>query len=229
MGSMSLNSLTHAPTPRGFDALIPLLATKLGPPCIRRGVVERTALLDGLASETTPTVISVVAPAGFGKSTLLRQWADRDPRPGAWLTVDDDDNDPFVLLTYLAAALDRITPVDPEVLEQLAVPYPSLHVTVSALGDADSLLGGIGLQNQYTFRLVQQLVDDVVLVSEEEIARAMAFLLQEQHLVAEGAGAVGVAALLAGKIANLGSNVGVVISGGNVALDDLLRAVKSGE
>ena len=93
---------------------------------------------------------------------------------------------------------------------------------------ADSLLGGIGLQNRYTFRLVQQLVDDVVLVSEEEIARAMAFLLLEQHVVAEGAGAVGVAALLAGKIANLGSNVGVVISGGNVALEDLLRAVQSG-
>ncbi len=92
---------------------------------------------------------------------------------------------------------------------------------------ADSLLGGIGLDNQYTFNIVQQLVDDVILVSEEEIARAMVFLLREHHLLAEGAGAVGVAALLAGKIAGLGENVGLVISGGNVALEDLLRIVQS--
>lgn len=91
---------------------------------------------------------------------------------------------------------------------------------------ADSLLGGIGLNNQFTFDIVQQLVDDVVLVSEEEIANAMVFLLREHHLLAEGAGAVGVAALLADKIAGLGENVALVISGGNVALEDLLRIVQ---
>ena len=88
---------------------------------------------------------------------------------------------------------------------------------------ADSLLGGIGLENQYTFRLVQQFVDDVVLVSEEEIARGMAFLLREHNVVAEGAGAVGIAALLAGKVSNLGRNVGVVVSGGNVDVERLLK------
>lgn len=92
---------------------------------------------------------------------------------------------------------------------------------------ADSLLGGIGLDNQYTFDIVQRLVDDVVLVSEEEIARGMAFLMREHHLVAEGAGAVGVAALLAGRITELGQNVGVVVSGGNVAIEDLLRVIQS--
>lgn len=88
---------------------------------------------------------------------------------------------------------------------------------------ADSLLGGIGLQNHYTFDLVQQLVDDVILVSEEEIARAMVFLLREEHVLVEGAGAVGVAALLANKVNGAQDNIGVVISGGNVALDTLLR------
>ncbi|HSM57419.1 MAG TPA: hydroxyectoine utilization dehydratase EutB [Candidatus Sulfomarinibacteraceae bacterium] len=92
---------------------------------------------------------------------------------------------------------------------------------------ADSLLGGIGLENRYTFDLVRQLVDDVILVTEEEIARAMAFLLREQRLVVEGAGAVGVAALLAGKVPDPGRNVGVVISGGNVALDALLRIAQA--
>lgn len=92
---------------------------------------------------------------------------------------------------------------------------------------ADSLMGGIGRDNQYTFDIVQRLVDDVVLVSEEEIARAMVFLLREHHLLAEGAGAVGIAALLAGKIAEFGKNVGIVISGGNVALEDVMRVVRT--
>ncbi|HSM58379.1 MAG TPA: hydroxyectoine utilization dehydratase EutB [Candidatus Sulfomarinibacteraceae bacterium] len=90
---------------------------------------------------------------------------------------------------------------------------------------ADSLLGGIGLDNRHTFRIVNELVDDVLLVSEEEIAGAMAFLLREQSLVVEGAGAVGVAALLSGKLSVTGERVAVIISGGNVALSRLLDVV----
>ena len=92
---------------------------------------------------------------------------------------------------------------------------------------ADSLLGGIGLHNQYTFSLVQQLVDDVILLTEDEIARGMAFLLQEEHVVAEGAGATGVAALLADKASHLGQNIAVVVSGGNVAIESLLKVVQN--
>lgn len=91
---------------------------------------------------------------------------------------------------------------------------------------ADSLMGGIGLQNRHTFSLVQRYVDETILVSETEIARAMAFLLHEQGAVVEGAGAVGVAALLSGKVSRLGQNVAVVISGRNVAISDLLRIVQ---
>lgn len=81
---------------------------------------------------------------------------------------------------------------------------------------ADSLQGGIGLQNQYTFDMVNDLVDEIVLVSETEIAEAMAYLFKEEHLVVEGASAVGVAALLNQKIEKLGGNIAVVISGSNV-------------
>lgn len=87
---------------------------------------------------------------------------------------------------------------------------------------AHSLAGGIGLDNRYTFCMVQRYVDDVVLVSEREIAAGMAFLLKSHRLVVEGAGAVGVAALLAGRVRNLGERVAVVVSGGNVALPVLL-------
>jgi len=87
---------------------------------------------------------------------------------------------------------------------------------------ADALAGNIGLDNRYTFRMVQQYVDDLALVSEEEIARAMAFALREHHLVVEGGGAVGVAALLAGEVRGVGRNVVVVVSGGNVSMPLLL-------
>ncbi len=87
---------------------------------------------------------------------------------------------------------------------------------------ADALVGGLGSSNAYTFDLIRELVDDTVQVSEREIAEAMTFLLEEHRVVAEGGGAVGVAALLAGKAKPSGRNVAVVISGGNVDLSLLL-------
>jgi len=81
---------------------------------------------------------------------------------------------------------------------------------------ADSLRGGIGLENQYTFEMVKNYVDEIVLVSEDEIASAMGFAFKEHRLVLEGAGAVGIAALLAGKFQNIQGDVVSILSGGNV-------------
>jgi LuxR family maltose regulon positive regulatory protein len=87
---------------------------------MRPGIVPRRGLLDRLGAGVGPAVISVVAPAGYGKTTLLAQWARRkDPRAG-WVSVDDHDNDPAVLLTYIAIALDRIEAIDPRVFRALA-------------------------------------------------------------------------------------------------------------
>jgi threonine dehydratase len=88
---------------------------------------------------------------------------------------------------------------------------------------ADALVGNVGLNNQHTFRMVQTYVDEVALVSEEEIAEAMAFVLAEHHLVVEGGGAVGIAALLSDKLGQVGGNVAIVVSGGNVGLSKLLQ------
>ena len=88
---------------------------------------------------------------------------------------------------------------------------------------ADALAGGLGEDNQYTFRMVQEYVDDVVLVSEEEIAEAMIYALEKHHLVVEGAGAVGIAALLHRKVRGVGRNVAVVVSGSNVEIPLLLK------
>ena len=57
-------------------------------------------------------LVTVTAPAGYGKTTLAAQWAERDPRPFAWISVDETDDDAAVLLGRLAAALEGIRPAD---------------------------------------------------------------------------------------------------------------------
>jgi len=74
-------------------------------------------------------VVSVVASAGYGKTTLLAQWATAERRSVAWLTLDDLDNDPVVLLSYLAAALDRIEPIAGSLRSALAAPRHRILAT----------------------------------------------------------------------------------------------------
>jgi len=88
---------------------------------------------------------------------------------------------------------------------------------------AHALAGGLGQDNRYTFRMAQEYVDDVVLVSEGAIAKAMVFALERHHLVVEGAGAVGIAALLHPRVRDIGHDVAVVVSGSNVEIPLLLK------
>lgn len=92
---------------------------------------------------------------------------------------------------------------------------------------ADSLLGGIGLENRYTFPLIRDLVDEVVLLEEDEIAAAMCYALLTEKQIVEGGGSVGIGALLAGKVTQLGETVVVVASGGNVEMQKLLSLVNN--
>lgn len=80
---------------------------------------------------------------------------------------------------------------------------------------ADSLQGGIGLDNRYTFDIVREHVDDVVLVDEPEIWHGMKFALQHHRLVLEGGAAVGIGALLSGKVVTSGPTA-VICTGSNV-------------
>ena len=113
-----------APTgdrPAGPVASFKLQEAKLHPPSARPGIVARTALVERLMTARAP-LVCLVAPPGYGKTTLLAQWAGQEPRPVAWVAVDGHDNDPAVLLTYVAAALDRIQPLGPAVFAALASP-----------------------------------------------------------------------------------------------------------
>jgi LuxR family maltose regulon positive regulatory protein len=106
-----------------------LVESKLRAPQARPGIVPRRALVERLLASPAAPLICVVAPPGYGKTTLLAQWASRRS-PVAWVSLDRRDNDPAVLLSYLAAALDRVEPIDPEVFQALASPGASVAASV---------------------------------------------------------------------------------------------------
>ncbi len=87
--------------------------------------------LDRLGTSPDVPVVSIVAPPGYGKSALLSQWADETQRRVAWVSIEAEDNDPAVLLAYIAAALDRVQPIDVDVLRTRAPPGTSVAATVA--------------------------------------------------------------------------------------------------
>ena len=99
------------------------LRSKLRPARSHLPLVPRVALVEALSRTRAPLIL-ISAPAGAGKSTLLGQFAELDGRPVAWVQVDEADNDPIVLLTYLALALDAVTPVDDALFPLLRVRTP---------------------------------------------------------------------------------------------------------
>ena len=105
-----------------------LIEAKLAPPALPLDTVEKTELIDRLRASKARAV-SVVAPAGFGKTTLLAHLAERDSRSFAMVALDERDNDPVVLLRYVAAALDRVEPIPESVFEALSTPGRSVWST----------------------------------------------------------------------------------------------------
>ena len=93
---------------------------------------------------------------------------------------------------------------------------------------ANALSGGIGLRNRHTFKLVRDLVDRHVTVSEEATAAAVAYAARELHLVVEGGGAVGLAAALTGAWTprDPGTPIAIVVSGGNVSAERLREVMR---
>jgi LuxR family maltose regulon positive regulatory protein len=128
--------------------------------------VSRTPLVNRLRTASV-SLVTLIAPAGYGKTTLAAQWAERDRRPFAWLSVDGSDDDPAVLLRQLAAALERIRPVD-------AAPIAAVRRRKdwsAELSRLASRLSSIG-----DFVLV---VDDAQLLRSRNATKALATLAEQ--------------------------------------------------
>jgi len=97
-----------------------------------RETVARARLTDRLRSAETEAVL-LHAPAGYGKSVLLAQWARVDPRPFAWVTLTEAHDDPAVLLTAIATACAPIEPVEAAVIDSIQTSRPNLDVVAPRL------------------------------------------------------------------------------------------------
>ena len=144
-----------------------LTVSKLLRPLVRPETIQRSPLIERLVNSNGVPIVSVAAPAGYGKTTLLSQWADRDPRAFAWVSVDEADNDPKVLLTYVAEALDAIEPIGERVFDALASPASSVPGSVvPRLGSAFASMTSP----------VTLVLDDVHLLHNSECRAALSVL-----------------------------------------------------
>ena len=96
-----------------------IVESKIHVPPLLSATVSRTALVNRLRAAGAFPLVLIVAPAGYGKTTLLSQWATRDVRPFAWVSVDECDDDPVAFLRHVAAALDRVETLPASALESL--------------------------------------------------------------------------------------------------------------
>jgi threonine dehydratase len=111
----------------------------------------------------------------------------------------------------------------PSLAADAVVPLPKVATMADGIA--------VGLPGQIPFSIIRELVDDVVTVSEDSLARALIFLLERAKLVVEPAGAVGVAALMDGKLAELGIDAKktvVILSGGNIDPMLMLKVIQRG-
>src|SRR5688500_7213005 len=89
---------------------IDVFEAKLRAPVVRPGSVSRAPLVNRLRAARSRSLVTVLAPAGYGKTTVLAQWAEHDRRPFAWISIDDDDNDPVTFSRCIARALSQVQP-----------------------------------------------------------------------------------------------------------------------
>jgi LuxR family transcriptional regulator, maltose regulon positive regulatory protein len=148
-----------------------LVATKLRLPRPQPGFVVRPRLLERLADGVTQQLTLVCAPAGFGKTSLLADWAHRSPLPVAWLSLDSGDNDPIRFWRYVAEALDQLqTGIGKPVTAVLQGPPSSLEVVVTAvINELASREGPVAL-----------VLDDYHLIEGGPVHGALAALLERQ-------------------------------------------------
>jgi LuxR family maltose regulon positive regulatory protein len=157
----------------------PILATKLYIPPPRPNVVSRPRLLERLNEGLHRKLTLISAPAGFGKTTLVSQWVLGGPRPTAWLSLDEGENDPARFLTYLVAALQTIAANIGEGVSgvlQSPQPPPTEAILTALLNDLTTI--------QDPFVLV---LDDYHLLDAQPVDQALSYLVEHlpphMHLV----------------------------------------------
>ncbi len=147
-----------------------LLATKLHMPGPRAGQVPRPRLLARLDEGLARGLVLVCAPAGYGKTVVLADWARRGGRAVAWLSLDAGDNDPARFWRHAVAALDRARPGTGErVAPLLGPPAPS-----SFRGLVTALINDLAADE------VLLVLDDYHVIGSPQVHESLAFLVEHR-------------------------------------------------
>ncbi|HEX9028407.1 MAG TPA: LuxR C-terminal-related transcriptional regulator [Anaerolineales bacterium] len=149
-----------------------LLKTKLFLPRLRRMAVSRPGLIRRIeAGMQQGALVLVSAPAGFGKTTVLAEWAAQSQFPVAWISLDAQDNDPVNFFTYLIAALDLIEAAGPEAKDLLESLQTLPHQTILT-----GLLGGL----EALPHPIAIVLEDYHAIESAAIHQALTFLLEHR-------------------------------------------------
>ncbi|MGH7636984.1 MAG: LuxR C-terminal-related transcriptional regulator, partial [Gemmatimonadaceae bacterium] len=154
-----------------FPDASPLLETKLYVPSSLAGLVARPRLTEALRQGVAQRLTVVVAPAGFGKTTLLAGWLREmggRENAAAWVSLDPSENDPALFWAYVIRALQRVQPrVGTNALALLQSPHaPIASVLASLINDVDA--------SDADFTVV---LDDYHVIDSAAIHSGMTFLL----------------------------------------------------
>ena len=186
MGTRTIRQVARKSSPKRLATApsFEITEAKLSRPPLRPGIVRRTGLVERLRASRSASVVAITAPAGYGKTTLLAEWAERDPRPFAWVSLDEADDDPVVFLGHVAVALDRAGGIGRQVFEAIA------SSTGATQGRILSRLGSALSARTQPFVLV---LDDLDRLSEPVVMDAVATIagyVPEGSLMALAARAV---------------------------------------
>jgi LuxR family maltose regulon positive regulatory protein len=158
-----------------------LLATKLHRPRPTPSLVARPRLTQRLDEglRNRHRLFLVVAPAGYGKTTLVTDWLDRTDVPSAWLSLDEADNDPLRFFTYVVAALQKT--LDPKLTQPLPEAFPM------ALQSPEAFVHPLINDLTAVDRPILLALDDYHVITAGPVQEAMVFLLRRAppnlHLV----------------------------------------------
>ncbi len=151
-----------------------LLRMKLFIPPIRGKRVARPALVDRINNNSDKELILVSAPAGFGKTTLLAEWAAQANLIVAWLSLDNEDNDPYRFLRYVIAALDSAltstkanSVATAQAMLQSVQPLPIQTILVALINDLTEVVKPFAL-----------VLDDYQFITSPAIDEALTFILR---------------------------------------------------
>jgi LuxR family maltose regulon positive regulatory protein len=167
-GRRASEALPRPRVRRAANLPFDVVDSKIHVPGLRSGTVSRTGLVNRLRACSAFPVVTITAPAGYGKTTLLAQWDARDSRSFAWISLDEGDDDPIVLLRHVAAAMHIFEPLQASVVDALAAPGSSIWTSaLPRLADAVGAFEGLVI-----------VVDDAHLLRSRESSEAVATLTE---------------------------------------------------